>query len=594
MKKINYLYLLIFVLLLIPSNVFAQIKITPKLECPTTVKIGKSATCSIKADIEGGKIESISATTCITLPGEADCNPESYSGFNSNIGEVAKNITIGTIEVKKENITKVGNLTVSLNFNSGVGKDDEVIFTEDIFNETIKVLNNDATLANLTLDSVSIIDALDKEHKIDKESVEIGAVLNDKNASIISGTGKIDLKCGKNIYEVVTKAEDETKKTYKITIERTCSSDTTLKEIKLSSGSLSPAFKKDIKEYTLNVSKDIDKITIKPVATSDKAKVLINNDTKNEISLNYGENKIVIEVTSEDNKKTTYTITINREDGRSTNNYLESLELSDGKLIFSKEELNYDVKVLYDVKSTEVTAIPEAESSKVEITGGKNLKVGENTITIKVTSENGLVNEYKINVRRLNEGETLGDNPNIKEININGYNLEFDPEKTNYTLKIDKEESLDIEVIMEDETSSYLIEGNENLKNKSIITIKTMSTDGTTNTYKIVIEKTSFPWLLIIAVVAVIISGILIFIILKNKNKKPKVKTKVVKDEKLLSKVNKQIEKIDEVEYTKEKVVKEATIEEVEEYKICSLCGHKIRFESKICPYCKKDFTKSE
>ncbi len=594
MKRIKYIVLLLFIIMFIP-NVNAETKLNARLDCPSTIKINSSLTCNIKADIEGEPIDNLNANLCITLPGNETCESEEYSNFNTSIKDAGNNLVIGTIEIPKNKITKRGNLTVSFIFTSGSSSAGAVNFGEKILNKQIKVLNNDAKLSNLTIDSVSIIDELEKEHTYDKSTVEINAVLNDKNAKIKSGTGKIDLKCGKNTYEIKTEAEDKTTtNTYKILINRTCDENSTLKEIKLSSGALNPVFNSSVINYTISVSKDIDKLTITPVSTSNKATVKINNDTKTEIPLNYGNNEVKIDVTSEKGTKTTYTLTINREDGRDTNNYLSNIVLSNGKLLFQKEILSYDVKVLYEVTTIEVTATPEMKTSKVEVIKDKTLKVGDNLITIKVTSEKGDVNEYKINVKRLEEGQTLGDNPKIKDIVIEGYKLDFKSDVTTYTLKIDKEKELNIKVYMEDETATYTILDNKDLKNKSVITIKTLSEDGSSENYKIIIQKNNSIIIPIIAIICVIAGGISIFLIIKNKNKDKKVTTNIVKEDKLLSRIDKQLEEIKETEYDGKQVVKEAVIEEVEEYKICPLCGHKISFETPICPYCKKDFTKSK
>lgn len=596
MKKIKYVIIFLFMFML-TTNVNAEARLTARLECSDTVKLNSSIVCNIKADIDGGSISELKANKCITLPGKQTCDIESYSTFNSDLKETGNNITIGTIEVKKDLITKPGNLTISFQFTSGTSNTGDVVFTESIINKEIKVLNNDATLNNLTIDSTSVIDSLDKEHVYNKETVEINGVLNDKNASIKSGTGKIDLKCGKNTYNVVTLAEDKTaSKTYKLLINRTCDESATLKEIKLSSGSLNPTFNSSTVNYAISVSKDIDKLTITPVPTSDKSTFKINNSDSNEVALEYGDNEVKIEVTSENGSKGVYTLTINREDSRDNNNYLSDIELSSGKILFDKETLSYNVKVLYDVTTIDVTAKAEKETSKVEVTKDKTLKVGENLIIIKVTSEKGDTKEYSINVTRLKEGETLGDNPRIKDIVIEGYKLDFKSDVTSYTLKIDDEEELDITVYMEDETSTYTISDNENLKNKSVITINTLSEDGSTLTYKIFIEKSNSILLIIIVVICILlIGGISIFLILKNKNKNKKddkkVTTNVVKEDKVLSKIDKQLESIKENDYDGNPVVKEATTVPVEEYKICPLCGHKISFESKICPYCKKNFS---
>ena len=59
-----------------------------------------------------------------------------------------------------------------------------------------------------------------------------------------------------------------------------------------------------------------------------------------------------------------------------------------------------------DVDEIEIKA--EAEDSKAEVLveGNKNLKIGENTITIKVTAEDETVRTYKIAVTKEKKGSS--------------------------------------------------------------------------------------------------------------------------------------------------------------------------------------------
>jgi len=56
-------------------------------------------------------------------------------------------------------------------------------------------------------------------------------------------------------------------------------------------------------------------------------------------------------------------------------------------------------------------------------------------------------------------------------LKIKGYDINFSKDKQVYSLKIEKEKTLNIEVILEDPTSSYKITGNNDLKDGSIIKI---------------------------------------------------------------------------------------------------------------------------
>ncbi len=75
------------------------------------------------------------------------------------------------------------------------------------------------------------------------------------------------------------------------------------------------------------------------------------------------------------------------------------------------------------------------------------------------------------------------------DIKIDGYNLDFVREETEYTLKIKNESSLKITPVLEDEEASYEILGNNKLKNGSVIRIQVTSADNNIQTYRITISK---------------------------------------------------------------------------------------------------------
>ena len=155
----------------------------------------------------------------------------------------------------------------------------------------------------------------------DVESVEVYATAQDSNASI-SGTGNKTLEYGENALNVVVTAEDGTIKTYTINVtregEETNETDETEGETEIINGlsnitigdlELSPAFKKDVYEYTVkyigeNTSLDIQAVPTDPDYT---VEILGNEDLKE------GENIITILVADgEGNNVATYQLTVNK------------------------------------------------------------------------------------------------------------------------------------------------------------------------------------------------------------------------------------------------------------------------------------------
>ncbi|MBR6573159.1 MAG: cadherin-like beta sandwich domain-containing protein [Clostridia bacterium] len=106
---------------------------------------------------------------------------------------------------------------------------------------------------------------------------------------------------------------------------------------------------------------------------------------------------------------------------QSSNANLKSLWISAGTLspAFSPNTTSYTIKIPYDKTVLTVSANPEDSAATVTVQGSKNMKVGANKRTIKVTAANGTVKEYVLNITRLDESgkEVAGEDekPKIPE-----------------------------------------------------------------------------------------------------------------------------------------------------------------------------------
>lgn len=248
-------------------------------------------------------------------------------------------------------------------------------------------------------------------------------------------------------------------------------------------------------------------------------------------------------------EKTTTTTTTTTTKSRSSNNYLSSITI-DGEEIddFSKNTTRYFIEVENDVTKVSIDAQAEDDLSTVEIDGPNSLDVGDNEFTISVTSEDNTTKFYKVIVTRKDEEESS--NTSIKNIKIRGYNLNFKSNSKTFYLNIDEEDTeLDITVTLNDENSSYEIEGNENLEDGSVIRITVTAEDGSSDTYRIIIEKnnTNYTPIIIGLIAIVIIITIVVFIIIKKKkNKDNKKSPKNDKKSKNKEVSKKQVEEVDE------------------------------------------------
>ncbi|HIV81015.1 MAG TPA: SH3 domain-containing protein [Candidatus Avanaerovorax faecigallinarum] len=106
------------------------------------------------------------------------------------------------------------------------------------------------------------------------------------------------------------------------------------------------------------------------------------------------------------------------------NNYLDSLAVYDGTIqkaldkTFNRFATSYKLKteVHSDVTSLDIVAKANASDAKISVGGNDNLKIGENTITIKVTSSSGLVRNYYITVVRSTGTPTEPAEPSAPEV----------------------------------------------------------------------------------------------------------------------------------------------------------------------------------
>lgn len=115
----------------------------------------------------------------------------------------------------------------------------------------------------------------------------------------------------------------------------------------------------------------------------------------------------------------------NKEEKKSSNASLGSLVISAGTLFpeFSAATKDYTATVDYSCSSLAVTANPaDSKASVTSVTGNDSLEVGENTVSVVVTAEDGSTSTYNIVVTRRAEDdpENADKQDNWKKFDING------------------------------------------------------------------------------------------------------------------------------------------------------------------------------
>lgn len=194
---------------------------------------------------------------------------------------------------------------------------------------------------------------------------------------------------------------------FDVQIIRNISSNNDLASLNSNVGTFDREFDRDVTSYTLTVPYDTESVILSG-STFDMYSTVSGLVL---YELTSDETIATITVTAEDGSTKVYTVRIVKEAKPvvttsnisyvySSNNYLKTLEIADYDIDFDKLVNEYRIRVDSDANSLDIKAIAEDNRASVEITGNENFKTGDNTVIIKVTAENGDVNEYKLIVNK--------------------------------------------------------------------------------------------------------------------------------------------------------------------------------------------------
>ena len=285
----------------------------------------------------------------------------------------------------------------------------------------------------------------------------------------------------------------------------TKSSDATLKSLSASGYNLSPSFSKDNTSYTVKVPKTATTVKLEGTANDSKAKV----SGLGNITLTGDTTTATIKITAEDGTTKTYTVKIEKEKEatttKSSDATLKKLDIGGFTLnpTFKSNINTYSIKVKNNITGLDVTAIPNHDKAKVTISGNKNWKEGTNTVTIKVTAEDGSVNNYIINVERessnsnKNNQTTKSSDNYLKSLTITSSHEikpSFNKNVTSYNITVPYEvDKLNLNAIPNDSKSKVEITGNENFKVGEVNTveIKVTAEDGSVRIYSLNVTRST-------------------------------------------------------------------------------------------------------
>ncbi|MDD4706041.1 MAG: hypothetical protein PHS24_02350 [Bacilli bacterium] len=189
---------------------------------------------------------------------------------------------------------------------------------------------------------------------------------------------------------------------------------------------------------------------------------------------------------------------------KSNNNFIQSLTIEDVELVFNKNITNYTIQLDKNINTLNFTIVLEDTKANYELENNEEIN-REIPIKITVTAEDASTRVYTINIK--DKEEILDSNSKLNDLKIQGFKIKFDPNILTYDVTIKKQNSLNISVKPQSETSSYYITGNRNLKNKSQITITVKAEDASETKYIINIKKSTNFTNIIIVILVIGIAG---------------------------------------------------------------------------------------
>ncbi len=365
------------------------------------------------------------------------------------------------------------------------------IFLMFFFATFVNVVAEGNYVTGITVDGVAIegIDNTKEEQTLEikdvikKEKVAI-VYEYDKNIYQIQGSygQEVSLDYGKNekTLTITNKTDANDKRIYHLIITRedTRSGDNSLssltvggKQVVLGNGN----------DYTVDVDSKLTGITIQ-AELSDKTNASFV-DGYGPRTIDKDSPGCEIKVKAENEQIRTYNIKITKSNAKSNDANLKELKIDSIDLDFKPTTYEYALTAKSNISKIKITATPNSDKASIEYKQEVTLVSGENIVEIKVTAEDSSTKTYKLTITKEEE------KPIVTDIKIKDVEFTFDPKKYSYTIETELK-TLDFDITLSDENAKYEIEGNEELKNKSVVTLK-VTLDDKTTTYKFkILNKT--------------------------------------------------------------------------------------------------------
>ena len=255
-------------------------------------------------------------------------------------------------------------------------------------------------------------------------------------------------------------------------------------------------------EYKLEVSGPT--VTVFATLTSTDSKFVDGYEPRT-VNLNYGVNTVLIKIQNNEGIIRTYTILVTRNDERSSDNTLNDISLSAGKITFNSNVTDYKVIIPKDTNSVNVDA--KISSNKASFVSGYEpgeviTKEDSTVKLIKVMSETGSVRTYVLTFIKKGTDKIIDTSIQLSDLVIPGVNIAFDSEVSNYSFSVEYDvDSISINPILKDESGHYdiYIDGKSTSKvniplkvGENHIEISVSNNYGVVGTYKLTVIRKEF------------------------------------------------------------------------------------------------------
>lgn len=354
--------------------------------------------------------------------------------------------------------------------------------------------------------------AFDHEYKleVDSPTITVYATLTSSDAKFVPGyePRTVNLKYGVNTILIKILDNEGKERRYTILVTRTDNrdSDNTLNSIETSVGDFT--FNSNVTNYKIEIPSNTSNVNVKATINSDKANFVEGFEPGN-VEITGDTTVKLIKVKSQTGTVRTYVLSFIKEGtDKIVNESLQlfGLTIPGVNVAFDPEIANYNITLDYtkdvidiyaplkDNNSTVIFRTKKANDTEYK-TGsnlGINLDEGVNFVDIKVIDKDGNSAYYRLVIIRKEFGLDVSSDTALKDLKVLNYDIAFDPNKKEYTVKIKNEKTLVITAIPLSNRAEVFIKGNEELTGFSTVRVQVVAENGEYDTYSIDIVKDAF------------------------------------------------------------------------------------------------------